>query len=462
MLPVDEQMRLLMRGVEYGDEQVRAAMDQELRQRLQDGRRLRVYLGVDPSAPDLTLGHTVPMYKLRQFQDLGHETVFLIGNFTGLVGDPSDRDARRPILTPEQLEANARTYTEQAFKVLDPERTIIDYNANWLSKLTFADLIRIASNFTVGQFLQRENFALRRERGDPIYLHEFFYALMQGYDAVSLHCDVQVGGTDQLFNLMAGRTLQRAFGQRPQVAVCVPILVGTDGHLKMSKSQGNYIALNDPPGEMYGKVMSLPDHLIEDYFTLVTHVPAEQLEEIGRQLQEPFPGRVNPMELKKRLARQIVGQYYSSDEAKSAEAEFERVFQRREAPEARSAGDRMAAQIRELFGQRGGRIEIRDLSEGVKELAIPFSHAVGLDVPPTWLKPGGPGWYVPSILVGAGLVASAAEARRLIRQGAVDVDGSRLTGEYLSDREMRPGVALTIRVGKHRFAHLRIVDTDKQ
>jgi tyrosyl-tRNA synthetase len=403
VLPVDEQMRLLMRGVEYGDEQVRAAMDQELRQRLQDGRRLRVYLGVDPSAPDLTLGHTVPMYKLRQFQDLGHETVFLIGNFTGLVGDPSDRDARRPILTPEQLEANARTYTEQAFKVLDPKRTIIDYNANWLGKLTFADLIQIASNFTVGQFLQRENFALRRERGDPIYLHEFFYALMQGYDAVALHCDVQVGGTDQLFNLMAGRTLQRAFGQRPQVAVCVPILVGTDGRLKMSKSQGNYIALNDPPGEMYGKVMSLPDHLIDDYFTLVTRVPAEELEEIRRQLQERS---VNPMELKKRLARQIVGQYYSPQEADSAEREFERVFQRREAPNA----------------------------------ATP------------WLVAESPSKHnLPAVLKELGVVGSRSEAKRLIKQGAVEKDG-----KVVSADEVEVVEGSVIRVGKHRFVKVEV------
>jgi tyrosyl-tRNA synthetase len=396
-------MRLLMRGVEYGDEQVRAAMDQELRQRLKEGRPLRVYLGVDPSAPDLTLGHTVPMYKLRQFQDLGHETVFLIGNFTGLVGDPSDRDARRPILTPEQLEENARTYTEQAFKVLDPERTIIDHNANWLGKLTFADLIKLASNFTVGQFLQRENFALRRERGDPIYLHEFFYALMQGYDAVALHCDVQVGGTDQLFNLMAGRTLQRAFGQPPQVAICVPILVGTDGHLKMSKSQGNYIALNDPPGEMYGKVMSLPDHLIDDYFTLVTRAPVEELEEIRQQLQERT---VNPMELKKRLAREIVGQYYGVQEAESAEDEFERVFQRREAPEA----------------------------------ATP------------WLVTESPSRHnLPAVLKELGVVGSRSEAKRLIKQGAVEKDG-----KVVSVDEVEVVEGSVFRIGKHRFVRVEV------
>jgi len=416
MLPVDEQMRLLMRGVEYGDEQLRAAMDQELRERLGEGRPLRVYLGVDPSAPDLTLGHTVPMYKLRQFQDLGHETVFLIGNFTGLVGDPSDKDTRRPILTPDELEANARTYTEQAFKVLDPDRTIIDYNANWLGKLTFADLIQVASNFTVGQFLQRENFALRRERGDPIYLHEFFYALMQGYDAVALRCDVQVGGTDQLFNIMAGRTLQRAFGQRGQIAVCVPILVGTDGRLRMSKTQGNHIALTDPPDEMYGKVMSLPDHLIVDYFTLVTRVPAEEVEEIRRQLQERS---VNPMDLKKSLAREIVGQYHSPEEATRAGEQFIRVIQKR-------VSDTVA------------------LTEEV---------TIGLEVPISSLE--GYGNDLMALLLDRGLVQSKGEARRLMKQGAIDVDG-----RPISDFDVAVQPGMVIRVGKHRF--LRIVDADKQ
>jgi tyrosyl-tRNA synthetase len=403
VLPIDEQMRLLMRGVEYGDDHVRASMEEELRERLREGRPLRVYLGVDPSAPDLTLGHTVPMVKLRQFQDLGHETVFLIGNFTGLVGDPSDKDSRRPILTPEELEANGRTYAEQAFKVLDPERTTIEYNATWLSKLTFADLIKLASSFTVGQFLQRDNFAQRRERGDPIYLHEFFYALMQGYDAVALHCDVQVGATEQLFNLMAGRTLQRAFGQKPQVAICVPILVGTDGRLRMSKTQGNYIALNDLPGEMYGKVMSLPDHLIDDYFTLVTRVPAEELEEIRQQLQERS---VNPMELKKRLAREIVGQYHSPQDAESTEAEFERVFQRREAPEA----------------------------------ATP------------WLVAESPSKHnLPAALKELGVVGSRSEAKRLIKQGAVEKDG-----KVVSADEVEVVEGSVIRVGKHRFVKVEV------
>ena len=430
MQPVDEQMRVLMRGVEYGDEQVRAAMEQELRARLNEGRPLRVYLGVDPSAPDLTLGHTVPMYKLRQFQDLGHETVFLIGNFTGLVGDPSDKDSRRPILTPEELEANARTYTEQAFKVLDPERTIIDYNANWLGKLTFADLIQIASNFTVGQFLQRENFALRRERGDAIYLHEFFYALMQGYDAVALRCDAQVGGTDQLFNIMAGRTLQKALGQRPQVAITLPILLGTDGKLKMSKSAGNHVSLDAPPDDMYGKVMSIPDHLIIDYFTLVTAVPGEEIEEMRRQLSERS---VNPMELKKRLAREIVAEYHGPKEAERAQERFEGVFQRR-------------AEAKLPFG--GAKVSYELIR------TVPVS----LSGPPLgWISGSESRWRLARVLVDTGLASSISEARRLIRQGAVDIDGAVHDSEYLAAPDVRDG--MTIRVGKHRF--LRIVDVDK-
>ena len=295
MRPVEEQLPLLMRCVDYGDEGVARAMESELLERLAEGRHLRVYLGIDPTAPDLTLGHTVPMRKLRQFQDLGHEAILVIGGFTSLIGDPSDKESARPMLTPEEIEANAQTYLEQAFTVLDRERTVIRNNAEWLGKLTFQELIRIASNFTVGQFLQRDNFALRRERGEPIYVHEFFYAFMQAYDAVALETDVQVGGTDQLFNLMAGRTLQRAYGQRPQIAVTTPILVGTDGRMRMSKSQGNHIALQDPPADMYGKVMSLPDDVMIDYFTLVTDVSADEIEEIRRQLAS---SAVNPMDLK--------------------------------------------------------------------------------------------------------------------------------------------------------------------
>ncbi len=407
---IEEQLRLLMRGVEYGDDQIRAAMEEELRERLKEGRPLRVYLGVDPSAPDLTLGHTVPMRKLRQFQELGHETTFLIGNFTGLVGDPSDKESARPMLTPEELEANARTYTEQAFKVLDPERTIIRYNAEWLSKLTFADLIEIASRFTVGQFLQRDNFAIRRERGEPIYLHEFFYALMQGYDAVAQETDVQIGATEQLFNLMAGRTLQRAYGQRPQVAVTLPVLVGTDGRLRMSKTQGNHIALNDSPDEMFGKVMSLPDDVMMDYFTLVTDVPEEELAEMRGQLAARS---VNPMEVKKRLGREIVAEYHGAEEAERAEGRFERVFQRGESP------------------GEAPTIAMSMNPDGMSNVDVTV------------------------VLVSGKAAASRAEARRLLAQGAIEIDGQRVSEQRVVVRD-----GSLIRVGRHRF--LRIVDADKK
>ncbi len=405
-----------MRGVVYGDEGVARAMESDLRERLAEGRPLRVYLGIDPTAPDLTLGHTVPMRKLRQFQQLGHETILLIGGYTALVGDPSDRETTRPMLTPEEIEANGRTYSEQAFKILDRERTIIRNNAEWLSKLTFQELIKIASNFTVGQFLQRDNFALRRERGDPIYVHEFFYAFMQAYDAVALQTDAQVGATEQLFNLMAGRTLQRSYGQRPQVAICMPILVGTDGKLRMSKTRGNYIALNDPPDEMYGKVMSLPDHVMLDYFTLVTDVPEAEIEEMRRRLVERS---VNPMDVKKRLAGEIVSEIHGPDAASKAESSFERTFQRKDVNvEAATA-------------------------EANAEPPAPTVTA-------TQIRQVG----LLQLLVSAQIVSSKSEGRRLLREGAIDVDERPIDS---FDVEVPAGAR--IRVGKHRF--LRVVDGDK-
>ena len=268
MKSIDEQMAILMQGVEFGDEQTKETMEAELRERLAEGRPLRVYCGYDPTAPDIHLGHTVTMRKLRQFQELGHEVTFLIGNFTGLIGDPSDKDSVRKQQTAEELMEKAETYADQAFKILDREKTLIRYNADWLGKLTFEDVLNLASHFTVQQFLARDRFAQRYGRGEPIWVHEFMYALMQGYDAVAMNTDVQVGGTDQLFNLMAGRKLQEAFGQKPQIALTTPILVGTDGHLRMSKTTGNYIGINEPAEEMYGKVMSIPDHAMLDYYTL--------------------------------------------------------------------------------------------------------------------------------------------------------------------------------------------------
>ncbi|MDH4208387.1 MAG: tyrosine--tRNA ligase, partial [Anaerolineae bacterium] len=295
MRPVEEQMPILMQGVEFGDQQMQETMEMELRERLSEGRPLRVYCGYDPTTADLHLGHTITMRKLRQFQDLGHDAIFLIGDFTGLVGDPSDKESARRQQTPEEIAEKAQTYVDQAFKILNPEKTILRRNSEWLSKLTFVDLIELASHFTVQQFLARENFARRYAKGDPIWVHEFLYALMQGRDAVAMETDVQLGGTDQLFNLLVGRKLQEVFGQRPQICLTFPILVGTDGYLRMSKSTGNYIGIDEPPEEMYGKVMSLPDHAMLDYFTLVTRYQPNQLVALRAGLAD---GSLHPRDVK--------------------------------------------------------------------------------------------------------------------------------------------------------------------
>src|SRR3990172_7870277 len=282
---IEEQVELLMQGTEYGDDELKKAMAAELRQRLEDAhkeeRPLRVYCGFDPTSTDLHLGHTIPMRKLRQFQDLGHDVTFLIGSYTALVGDPSDKNKARPILTEEQVAHNAQTYTEQAFRVLDPQKTKIRHNGEWLSELSLVDLIRLGQNFTIQQFLARDNFSSRLEKGEAIYLHETFYALMQGYDAVALQSDVQVGGTDQLFNIIvAGRKLQEALGQKPLVGIITGILPGTDGVARMSKSAGNHIPLNSTPEDMYGKVMSVPDIAMQSYFRLVTRWTPEKVAEV--------------------------------------------------------------------------------------------------------------------------------------------------------------------------------------
>jgi tyrosyl-tRNA synthetase len=400
MAPVDEQMAVLTRGTEYGDEQLRASMERELRARLEEDRPLRVYCGYDPTSVDLHLGHTLTMRKLAQFQRFGHEITFLIGNFTGLVGDPSGRNKERPMLSPEVLAANAQTYADQAFRILDGERTAVKYNADWLSQLTFADVTRLLANFTVAQFLERDSFAKRFEAHDPIHLSEFMYAVMQAYDAVAMDTDVQVGGTEQLFNLMAGRTLQRDAGQTPQIVLTVPILVGTDGHQRMSKSQGNYIGIDEAPSDMYGKVMSLPDTAIINYFTLVTPVPADEV----RAIEEAIAGdTLPPMEAKKRLAREVTAALYSDDEALEAEQHFEQTIQRGEMPE--------------------------EMAEHPVEGSETLLNA----------------------LRDAGLVASGGEARRLVAQSGVTVNGDAVEEITL---EVSPGDE--IKVGRHRF--LRIVE----
>ena len=382
---IEEQVELLMQGTEYGDEDTKKAMTAELRARLAEGRPLRVYCGYDPTSTDLHLGHTISMRKLRQFQDLGHEVTFLIGSYTALVGDPSDKNKARPILTEAQVAENAKTYSDQAFRVLDREKTQVRYNGEWLSELSLLDLIRLGQNFTVQQFLARENFAKRLEKGEAIYLHETFYALMQGYDAVAMQTDVQVGGSDQLFNIIvAGRKLQEALGQKPLVGIITGILPGTDGVLRMSKSIGNIVPINTGADDMYGKLMSIPDFAMGVYMRLVTRWSPGEIDSLERELSE---GKAHPCDVKMRLAREIVSIFYGDADAALAQESFVKMFQQKEIPDempefqlqpgqtvldvilaAKLTASRSDA--KRLFDQRGVRLDGETIERG----DIPFPH----------------------------------------------------------------------------------------
>jgi len=403
---IDKQISIYMHGSEFGDPQIKEMMTQELRQRLieaeAEGRPLRVYCGFDVTAPDIHLGHTIPMRKLRQFQEFGHDVTFLIGTFTTLIGDPSDRDEARSVVLKEDIERNAQTYAEQAFKILDREKTKVRYNYEWLSKLTFADVINMASYFTVQQFLVRDRLRNRLEKNDPIWLRELLYPLAQGYDAVSLQADVQIGATEQLFNLMAARRLQEAFGQKPQVCITFPVLIGTDGVQRMSKTTGNYIGVTEPPEDIYGKTMSINDGLIVPYFELLTDVPEEELAKFRKQLETDA---VNPMLLKKRLARELVTWLYNEKAATEAEKHFERVVQKKE-----------IADDVPTINVTGERPDIRRL------------------------------------LVENNVVGSMSEATRLIKQGAVEIDGEKVT-------DFNPFVydGVPLKVGKLRQYKIKMV-----
>ena len=399
-MTIDEQVAYLMQGAEYGDEQVKKAMAEELKSRLleadREKRPLKVYCGYDPTAPDLHLGHTVTMRKLSQFQELGHEVTFLIGDFTSLVGDPSDKDKLRPRLSPEQVAQNGQTYAEQSFKVLDPEKTIIRHNAEWLSKLTFEALIHLSSNFTVGQFLTRDNFAKRFQKNEAIYLHEFYYALMQGFDAYTLDADVQIGGSDQLFNIVtAARKLMTALGKKPNIGIIMSILPGTDGEIRMSKSLGNDIPITGDPKDMYGKLMSIPDKAMGVFSRLVTRWTPDEISEFETKISS---GDLHPKEAKMSLAREIVTIYHGPDDAEHAEAEFVRVFQEQGQP------DEMA----EYKLQKGQTV---------------------LDV-----------------LQDSGLTKSRSDARRLIEQNAVRLDEQKLVDPHADF----PGEGV-LQIGKRRF-----------
>jgi len=391
---VDEQLARIRRGA------AEIVVDAELRTKLERSRKtavpLKVKLGLDPTAPDLHLGHTVVLQKLRDFQDLGHQIIIIIGDFTGMIGDPTGRSETRRPLTWDEIRSNAETYKAQLGKVLDMSRTQVRFNSEWLGPLTFEHVIRETAHLTVARILQREDFATRHAAGRPISLHEFLYPLAQGYDSVALGADVELGGTDQTFNLLVGRDLQRAHGQEAQVALTVPILQGLDGVQKMSKSLGNYVGITEPPADMYGKLMSVSDALMFRYFQLVTRVPEQEIAALRG---------MHPMEAKKRLARTVTAMYHGEPAAAAAEAGFARVVQGREVPE---------------------NIKIINM---------------------TTPADGEPAWKV---VVWSGAVASNSEARRLIQQGAVELDGSRVTD---ANQQVEPsGASRLLQVGKRKFA----------
>jgi len=376
--------------------------ESELIERIESGKTLRVKLGADPTAPDLHLGHYVVLRKLRDFQELGHRVIFIIGDFTGLVGDPSGRSKTRPTLTREQIDANAQTYFEQVFKILDRDKTEVRYNSEWLSKITFEEWFRICSNFTIARILERDDFLNRFKNNIPIYFHEFFYPIMQAYDSVAIQADVELGGTDQKFNLLVGRKLLEMKNMQPQIAMILPILRGTDGVDKMSKSLDNYIGISENPDSMYGKTMSIPDNLISEYFYLVLDKDEEEAKEIDRMINSQ---KVNPMKLKMELARGIVELFHSREDAQRAEENFVKVFSKRELPEDAEELDATSFAI-------DGKVEI-----------VKF-------------------------LISNGIVSSNSEVKRLVQQGAIKVNQQKVAN-FKELVKINNGDIL--RIGKKKF-----------
>jgi tyrosyl-tRNA synthetase len=405
IMTIDEQLAYLRKGT------VEIIPEQELRAKLEKsaktGKPLRIKLGADPTAPDIHLGHTVVIRKLRAFQELGHTVIFLIGDFTGLIGDPSGKSATRPQLTREEIEANAETYKKQIFKLLDPEKTEIRFNSEWMDKLGSDGFIRLAAHVTVKQILERDDFAKRLAEEKPIALHELLYPLTQAYDSVALEADVELGGTDQKFNLLMGRNLQREYGQPAQIAVITPLLEGTDGVQKMSKSLGNYIGIDEPPSEIFGKVMSISDDLMWRYYELLTDLTSDQIAALRRAAKD---GSRNPRDIKADLAKRIITDFHSPAAADKAEEEFVRRFRNKETP------------------------------DEVEEHTLPSNHPKG--------------WDLSHLLVTVGLAESKAEARRLIQQGGVSVDGEKQV-IVNSTTIGKPGMSVLLKVGKRRFVRVR-------
>jgi tyrosyl-tRNA synthetase len=398
LLSVEEQLKILKRGV------VEVIPEEELKEKLErsikENKPLRIKLGADPSAPDLHLGHTVPLRKLRQFQDLGHEVYFLIGDFTGMIGDPSGKSSTRKRLTREEVFKNAETYKKQIFKILDPSKTNVVFNSSWCEKMSFADVLDLTSRYTVARMLERDDFAKRYKEGRSISLIEFLYPLIQGYDSVVLKADVEVGGTDQKFNLLVGRELQKEYGQSQQVVMTLPLLEGTDGINKMSKSLGNYIGIAEEPKEMFGKLMSIPDELILKYFELLTDVPIDEIKNYEKRMK----AGENPRDFKVLLAKTIVAQYHSRIAAEEAFAEFEKVFKNKGVPD-----------------------EIQEITINDKAKII-------------------------DILVESKLLSSRSEVRRMLQQDAVYVNGERVKDENFL---IFSGNNTIIKVGKRKFLKVK-------
>ncbi len=395
-----EQIQLLKRGtVEIYSE---AELAEKLTEAAKSPRQLRIKLGLDPTSPDIHLGHTVVLRKMRQFQDLGHKAVLIIGDYTARIGDPSGQNATRPMLSPEQIEQNAKTYFEQAGKILDTsaDKLEIRYNSEWLEKLTAVEIIQLVAKKTVAQMLQRDSFKKRLRADEDIFMHEFLYPLMQGYDSVIVQSDVELGGTDQTFNNLVGRDIQRAYGQSPQIVITMPILVGLDGKEKMSKSKDNYIGVTDEPNDMFGKVMSISDDMIENYFTLLTNFETEKIAELVN------PEKTHPKEAKVLLGKNIVSQFYDEAAAETAAAEFDKVFAQGKLPD----------DIPEVV--------IADTDISVKQL-----------------------------LLSCNLVETGGEAKRLAAQGGVSIDGNKVTDP---NTEITPANGMIIQVGKRKFAKLKL------
>lgn len=416
MKAVEEQYEYLRKGcVEIIQEKELKA---KLARSLKENKPLKVKAGFDPTAPDIHLGHTVLLRKMKHFQDLGHDVIFLIGDFTGLIGDPSGRSSTRPPMTREEINKNAETYKKQIFKILDPKKTIIDFNSRWLEKLTSFDIINLSAKYTVARILERDDFSNRLKKNRPISIHEILYPLMQAYDSVALKADVELGGTDQKFNLLVGREIQREFHQDPQVIITTPLLEGLDGVEKMSKSLNNYVGITEPPGEIYGKIMSISDPLMFRYYELLTDEPLSQIEKWKREVKAE---KIHPKDLKSRLALSIVSDFWGNKEAKKASQEFERVFKNKELP----------SEIED--------IEVRVESKVKVEGKLKAEEAGGIKSIPLL-----------DLLVNQNIFPSRREAKRMVRQGGVYLDGQRIE-DIAFKIDLRKKSDLILKIGKRKF-----------